>query len=53
MISGIYTGLLLVVFLAIVVWAWSRHNHAQFEEMSQMALKDDEQIQAETEEKKP
>jgi cytochrome c oxidase cbb3-type subunit 4 len=53
MISGIYTGLLLVVFLAIVVWAWSRHNKTQFEEMSQMALKDDEQIQAETEENKP
>jgi cytochrome c oxidase cbb3-type subunit 4 len=51
MISGIYTGLLLVVFLAIVVWAWSRHNKNKFDEASRIALKDDEQIKAETEEK--
>ena len=51
MISGIYTGLLLVVFLAIVVWAWSKHNKSTFEELSHTALKDDDQIKAESEEK--
>lgn len=52
MISGIYTALMLLVFLGIVAWAWSRQNNAKFEEASQMALKEDEQIQAETEENK-
>lgn len=51
MISGIYTGLMLVVFLGIVAWAWSRQNKSKFEDASQMALKEDEQIKAETEEK--
>lgn len=51
MISGLYTGLMLVVFLGIVAWAWSKQNKAKFEEASQMALKDDEQIKAEIEEK--
>lgn len=51
MISGIYTGLMLVVFLGIVFWAWSTKNKTKFKEASQMALKEDEQIKAETEEK--
>ena len=51
MISGIYTGLLLVVFLAIVVWAWSKHNKPTFDELSRTALKEDEDIKAESEEK--
>ncbi|TDR23831.1 cbb3-type cytochrome oxidase subunit 3 [Marinicella litoralis] len=49
MISGIYTGLMLVVFLGIVAWAWSRHNKATFEELSHMALKDDDQINHQSE----
>lgn len=44
MISGIYTAIMLVVFLGIVAWAWSKQNKAKFEEMSHMALKDDNQI---------
>lgn len=44
MISGIYTGIMLVVFLGIVVWAWSKKNKNTFDEMSRMALKDDEQL---------
>ncbi|MFC3194987.1 cbb3-type cytochrome oxidase subunit 3 [Marinicella sediminis] len=51
MISGLYTGLLLVVFLGIIAWAWSKQNKAKFDELSRTALKEDEQIKAETEEK--
>ncbi len=51
MLSGIYTGLMLVVFLGIVAWAWSKHNKSKFDELSRMALKDDEQMTDQTEEK--
>lgn len=51
MISGLYTGLLLVVFLGIVAWAWSKQNKEKFDDLSRTALKDDAQIKAETEEK--
>ena len=44
MISGIYTAIMLVMFLGIVAWAWSKHNKTTFEEMSHMALKDDDQM---------
>ena len=38
MISGIYTGILLIVFLAIVVWAWSKDNKEAFDKTAQMPL---------------
>ncbi|VAW46858.1 hypothetical protein MNBD_GAMMA02-349 [hydrothermal vent metagenome] len=44
MINGIYTGIMLVVFLGIVAWAWSKSNKSKFDKMSRMALKDDDQI---------
>jgi cytochrome c oxidase cbb3-type subunit 4 len=47
MISGIYTAILLIVFLAIVVWAWSKKNKDKFDEISQMPLmKDNENHQS-------
>ena len=51
MINGIYTAIMLVVFLGIVAWAWSKHNKAKFEELSHMALKDDHEVTANDEEK--
>jgi len=51
MISGVYTALLIIVFLGIVAWAWSKHNKTTFEELSRMALMDDDQISKQTEEK--
>ncbi len=55
MISGIYTALMIVVFLGIVVWAWSKHNKTTFEELSHTALKEDDQLsnnlESDTEEK--
>ena len=44
MISGIYTGFMLVVFLGIVAWAWSKRNKATFEELSHLALKEDDEM---------
>ena len=38
MISGIYTGILLIVFLAIVIWAWSKDNKEAFDKTAQMPL---------------
>jgi cbb3-type cytochrome oxidase subunit 3 len=43
MISGIYTGLLLIIFIAIVIWAWSKDNKEAFDKSAQMPLlKDDD-----------
>ena len=41
MISGLYTALLLIVFLAIVAWAYSKGNKSTFEDMAEMPLKED------------
>ena len=51
MISGIYTAVMLLVFLGIVAWAWSKHNKATFEELSHMPLKDDNEMTDNSEEK--
>ncbi len=47
MISGIYTAILLLVFLAIVAWAFNKSNKDTFEDMAHMALKDDDHNQEE------
>jgi cbb3-type cytochrome oxidase subunit 3 len=41
MISGIYTAILLIVFFAIVIWAWSKDNKEAFDESAQMPLLND------------
>ncbi len=50
MISGLYTALMIVVFLGIIAWAWSKHNAKTFEELSHMALMDDDQLSENNEE---
>jgi len=42
MISGIYTALLLIIFMGIVIWAWSKGNKEAFEKTAQMPLIDDD-----------
>ncbi|MGJ8662675.1 MAG: cbb3-type cytochrome oxidase subunit 3 [Marinicella sp.] len=49
MISGIYTAIMLVMFLGIVAWAWSKHNKSTFEELSQTALQEDNQMNSHSE----
>ena len=44
MISGIYTAIMLVMFLGVVAWAWSKHNKSTFEALSHTALKEDDQM---------
>ncbi len=51
MISGIYTAVLILLFLGIVAWAWSKQNKEKFEELSYTALQEDEEMTANNEEK--
>lgn len=41
MISGLITGLLLVAFLGIVVWAYAGRNRARFDDAAQLPLRDE------------
>jgi len=50
MISGIMTALLIIIFIGIVLWAYSKKNKDTFKDLSQMAL--DEEDRVKTEEKK-
>jgi cytochrome c oxidase cbb3-type subunit 4 len=38
---GLFTVLVMVAFIALVVWAYSRRRKAHFDEMAQMPLEED------------
>jgi cytochrome c oxidase cbb3-type subunit IV len=40
MISGILTGVLLVTFIGLWAWAWSRRRKADFDEAAHLPLED-------------
>ena len=40
-INGILTGLLIVLFLGIWIWAWSSRNTGKFSALSQLPLEDE------------
>jgi cytochrome c oxidase cbb3-type subunit IV len=40
MISGILTGVLLVTFIGLWVWAWSRRRQPDFDEAARLPLED-------------
>ncbi len=40
-ISGIITAILIVLFLGIVVWAWSSKRKNDFDEAAQLPLEDE------------
>jgi len=40
-LSGIVTGILIVLFAGIVVWAWSRRRRADFDATSKLPLEED------------
>ena len=44
MISGIYTAVLLILFIGIVLWAWSGKRKEQFDHMSKMPLDEKEKV---------
>lgn len=39
---GLWTALLLVIFIGIVVWAWSGKRKSAFDEAARIPLEDDE-----------
>lgn len=38
---GIFTAVMLLLFVAIAIWAYSRRRHADFEEAARLPLDDD------------
>jgi len=40
-LRSIVTTVSLLVFIGIVVWAWSKRNKADFDEAAQLPFKDD------------
>ena len=42
MLSGIVTLLAMIAFIAVCVWAFSRHKKADFDEASRLPFDDDE-----------
>ena len=40
-INGLFTLLLIILFLGICVWAWSGSNKRKFEKMAHLPLEDD------------
>jgi cytochrome c oxidase cbb3-type subunit IV len=40
MISGILTGVLLLTFIGLWVWAWSRRRKTDFDEAAHLPLED-------------
>lgn len=46
--SGVMTGILIVIFLGIVFWAYSKRNKEAFDEMANMPMNDNAQEKKET-----
>lgn len=40
-VRGLFTLVLMVAFLALVYWAWSKHRKADFDRLARMPLEDD------------
>ena len=41
LLRSLSTVLMLLVFLAIVAWAWSKHRRSEFDEAAQLPLVDE------------
>ena len=44
-VQSVWTVIALVVFIGIVIWAYSKRKKADFEEAGRMALNDDKPVQ--------
>ena len=44
---GVLTAILMVLFIALVFWAYSRRRHADFSAAAQLPLEDDDAPNAE------
>lgn len=40
-LRSIYTAVSFLIFVGIVVWAWSKRNRADFDEAARLPLEDD------------
>jgi cytochrome c oxidase cbb3-type subunit IV len=40
-VRGLVTLALLIAFVAVVIWAWSKRRKAAFDELARMPLEDD------------
>ena len=45
MIFGIFTAALLLLFVGIVGWAYSRRRRADFDDAARLPLRDDEPVE--------
>ena len=45
-VRGLITLVLLLLFIALVAWAWSDRRKKTFETMARMALDDDDPVQS-------
>jgi cytochrome c oxidase cbb3-type subunit 4 len=43
---GLWTGALLVIFVGIVIWAWSGKRKGDFDEAAHIPLDDDDELEA-------
>lgn len=50
LLHGVWTAALLVVFAAIVVWAWSGRRKRDFDEAARLPLEDVEDLEGDTQE---
>ncbi|MDX1519442.1 MAG: cbb3-type cytochrome c oxidase subunit 3 [Gammaproteobacteria bacterium] len=50
MIFSIWTVVVLILFIGIVIWAWSGRQKKEFEEAARIPLNDDDEIIVENEE---
>lgn len=41
-LNGIFTAILLILFIGIWIWAWSSRNKEKFERMSALPLEDEQ-----------
>ncbi|MEO8010225.1 MAG: cbb3-type cytochrome c oxidase subunit 3 [Dokdonella sp.] len=40
MISGIYTAILLIIFVSLWIWAWSSRRRRDFDEAARLAVEE-------------
>lgn len=43
-INGVITGVLLILFVALWVWAWSSRNKEAFDELAKLPLEEEQSV---------
>ncbi len=47
-LSGVFTAVLIVLFVALVAWAWSSKRRASFDASARLPLEEDAEVHAHT-----